>query len=112
MCIEVLSDRSDLLPHPITPTTTPPHPVEQRKVDNFWGIDLHLFKLQRETARRHHLFLTKTEEMRRMMVHVQLVQPYKEELQGRTGILAGAVTGDFRGLYRDFKTGKKLTYTS
>jgi hypothetical protein len=41
--------------------------------------DLHRWKLAQEEARRKHIFISKTEELRRMMVHVQLTQPYREE---------------------------------
>ena len=41
--------------------------------------DLHRWKIAQEEARRKHIFISKTEELRRMMVHVQLTQPYREE---------------------------------
>jgi len=48
--------------------------VEQRVVDDFWGIDKHAWQLQRDEERRKHIFISKTEEMRRMMVHVGAIQ--------------------------------------
>ena len=48
--------------------------VEQRVVDDFWGIDKHAWQLQRDEERRKHIFISKTEEMRRMMVHVGSIQ--------------------------------------
>ena len=48
--------------------------VEQRVVDDFWGIDKHAWQLARDEERRRHIFISKTEEMRRMMVHVGAIQ--------------------------------------
>ena len=48
--------------------------VEQRVVDDFWGIDKHNWLLQRDEERRKHIFISKTEDMRRMMVHVGAIQ--------------------------------------
>ena len=43
-------------------------------VDDFWGIDKHAWLLARDEERRRHIFISKTEEMRRMMVHVGAIQ--------------------------------------
>ena len=51
--------------------------------------DLHRWKIAQEEARRKHIFISKTEELRRMMVHVQLTQPYREE-QVCEGVIATA----------------------
>ena len=43
-------------------------------MDDFWGIDKHNWQLKRDEERRKHIFISKTEEMRRMMVHVGAIQ--------------------------------------
>ena len=48
--------------------------VQQRVVDDFWGIDKHNWQLQRDEERRKHIFFSRTEDMRRMMVHVGAIQ--------------------------------------